>query len=146
MENLSLRQLECLRLYSDPESATYGNSAASAREAGFSDSYALNVTNLKPQWLTEGIEIEKAKKIRLVKKAERNLEEALDIDPNTESVTDDGSIVRGLNPKLSKIRTEAAVFVLKTQGKERGYTEKTQIEHMGAISLTQLFDESKKDE
>lgn len=41
------------RYYLDPMSSTYGNSAASARKAGYAESYATSLIALKPKWFIQ---------------------------------------------------------------------------------------------
>lgn len=41
------------RYYLDPMSPTYGNCSASARRAGYSNSYSLALIVQKPKWFTE---------------------------------------------------------------------------------------------
>lgn len=50
------RQRLFIENWISPESETFGNAYQSARRAGFSNSYALNITNLAPSWLSENIE------------------------------------------------------------------------------------------
>ncbi len=50
------REAEFLKNYLNPKSPTYSNAKQSALKAGYSESYALNITNLLPNWLSESIE------------------------------------------------------------------------------------------
>lgn len=49
------QQQTFLTNYTNPEKDTYGNAYQSAKDAGYSDSYAKNITHLNPNWLSEFI-------------------------------------------------------------------------------------------
>jgi hypothetical protein len=105
MTDLNPQQQDFKRFYLDPESSTYGNAKASALKARFSESYADNLTSLEPEWLSEIIG--KGNRSRMVKKAEKKLEEFITHDqPN--------------------IALDATKFVLKTAGKEH-YSERSEV-------------------
>ena len=74
-EELTPKQLNFLQYYLDPESETYSNSYKSCKKAGFSESYSLSFTSMRPKWLDEHI-----LDSTFVKKAERNLNSLLDQD------------------------------------------------------------------
>ncbi len=67
------RQPLFLKAYLDPKSPTWGNALQSALKAGYSQEYSENITNVMPTWLSEAIG-----KSKIVEKAEKNLESALD--------------------------------------------------------------------
>lgn len=62
-----------LKAFLDPKSPTWGNYLQSGLKAGYDDDYARNLRNQMPDWLRENLE-----KTRLVQKAEKNLEIALE--------------------------------------------------------------------
>lgn len=62
-----------LKAYLDPKSPTWGNAVQSGLKAGYDEHYAKNILNQMPDWLRENLD-----KSRLVQKAEKNLEMALD--------------------------------------------------------------------
>lgn len=99
-----------LAAYTNPKSPTFSNALQSALKAGYSEEYANNITSLLPDWLSESIG-----KSKLVQKAERNLDIAL------EGGLDDPE--KGGKP----IQWKATEMTLKTQGKELGYTDRTEI-------------------
>lgn len=99
-----------LATYTDPKSDTFSNALQSALKAGYSQEYAENITHLLPDWLSESIG-----KSRIIIKAERNLDIAL------EGGLDD--LEKGGKP----IQWKATEFSLKTQGKDLGYTERTEV-------------------
>ena len=47
------KQLLAMENYLDPESETFGNAYQSFMRAGFKRSYALNIMNITPKWLSE---------------------------------------------------------------------------------------------
>lgn len=74
------QQAEFLKNLLNTKSDTFGNFKQSALKAGYSESYADNITVEMPEWLSFALG-----KSRVVIKAEKNLEMALDgllDDPN----------------------------------------------------------------
>jgi hypothetical protein len=102
-----------LKAFKDPKSDTFGNYYQCGLKAGYSEEYSANISSLMPSWLSENIGT-----ANFIIKAERNLDMALD------GLLDDPE----KGPK--NIQYKATEFALKTQGKERGYSERT--EHTGA--------------
>lgn len=104
---LDPRQSLYLEYYFDPESETFSNSLQSALRAGFEETYALNLTNTMPLWLSEKIE-----EMSMVSKAERNLNEILDMRtkiPNTDLHME----------KLLKIKADVSKFVAERLAKKK---------------------------
>jgi len=116
-DKLDPRQAEFLACYLNPKSETFGNALQSALRASYSEEYANNITNLMPTWLSENI----GKYNRLLK-AEKVLDEMLEMDTLTEDQTIDSA--------LAKIKQDTAKFIAETIGKDRGYTKRQ--EHTGA--------------
>ena len=56
VEVMDPKQVKFLNYWLDPESETYGNITQSGIKAGFSESYARNLTSLLPDWLSDSIE------------------------------------------------------------------------------------------
>lgn len=104
------RQELFLKAYLDPKSPTWGNALQSGLVAGYSREYSESITAQMPDWLSERLG-----KSKLVQKAEKNMELAL------EGALDD--------PEKGKkeLQYKASEFILKTQGKELGYTERTEL-------------------
>lgn len=104
------RQELFLKAYLDPKSPTWGNALQSGLGAGYSREYSESITAQMPDWLSERLG-----KSKLVQKAEKNMELAL------EGALDD--------PEKGKkeLQYKASEFILKTQGKELGYTERTEL-------------------
>ena len=117
------RQELFLKNYLNPKSETWGNAMQSAIKAGYTEEYAKVMISRDLDWLSESV-----KKSNLVVKAERNLDLALD------GLLDD--------PEKGKkeLQYKASEFVLKTQGKEQGYTERTEITGKDGKDLKISFD------
>lgn len=71
--DLTPQQQTFLKHYLDPKSETWGNALQSALKAGYSQEYSESITSKMPDWLAENVG-----KSKLVMKAERNLDMALD--------------------------------------------------------------------
>ena len=107
---LSPQQQEFLKNYLNPKSKTWGNALQSAIDAGYTEEYAKVMISRDLDWLSEYV-----KKNNLVIQAEKNMEMALD------GLLDD--------PEKGKkeLQYKASEFILKTQGKDLGYTERTEL-------------------
>lgn len=99
-----------LSAYTNPKSETFGNALQSALKAGYTREYSESITAQLPDWLSESLG-----RSRIVQKAERNLDIAL------EGGLDDPE--KGGKP----IQWKATEMALKTQGKDLGYTERTEV-------------------
>lgn len=66
-----------LQCYLDPKSETWSNAVQSALKAGYSETFANNITSIMPLWLSESIGDNK-----LLDKAIKNLNKFLDDDEN----------------------------------------------------------------
>lgn len=104
------RQELFLKEYLNPQSPLWGNALQSALKAGYSQEYSESITAQMPDWLSERLG-----KSKLVQKAEKNMELAL------EGLLDD--------PEKGKkeLQYKASEFILKTQGKDQGYSERTEL-------------------
>lgn len=103
---LDPRQKMCWDLYVNPKSETFGNAYQSAQKAGYEEGYAAQIT-LAPWFL------EKLRRLNLLGKAEKVLEECLDIPKESE-------------PALVKVRQDTAKFIASTVGKHEGYSTRTE--------------------
>ena len=107
--DLTPQQEAFLKEYTNPKSPLFGNALQSALKAGYSQEYAESITYKMPDWLSENVG-----KAKLVQKAERNLDMALD------GLLDDPE-------KGAKvIQHKASEFVLKTLKKDI-YSERTEL-------------------
>lgn len=107
--DLTPQQQTFLTHYLNPKSETWGNALQSALKAGYSREYSESITAQMPDWLSESLG-----KTKMVLKAERNLDMALDgllDDPEKGAKT---------------IQHKASEFVLKTLKKDT-YSERTEV-------------------
>lgn len=107
---LTPQQEMFLAAYTNPKSETFSNALQSALKAGYSQEYSESITHQLPDWLAENLG-----RSRIIHKAERNLDIAL------EGGLDDPE--KGGKP----IQWKATEMALKTQGKDLGYTERTEL-------------------
>lgn len=114
---LNPQQTLFLASYTNPKSETFGNALQSALKAGYTKEYSENITALMPDWLLENIG-----KTKLVQKAEKNLEKALD-----------GGLDDAKKGK-KEIQWKATEMTLKTLRKE-DYSERTEVTGKGGASL-----------
>lgn len=127
---LTPQQEAFLKEYTNPKSPLFGNALQSALKAGYSQEYSESITALMPNWLSENLG-----KTKLVVKAERNLDMALDgllDDPEKGAKT---------------IQHKASEFVLKTLKKDT-YSERTELTGKDGKDLPQplLYAIEKEDE
>lgn len=107
--DLTPQQEAFLKEYTNPRSPLFGNALQSALKAGYSQEYAESITAQMPNWLSENLG-----KAKLVIKAERNLDMALD------GLLDDPE--KGGKP----LQYKASEFTLKALKKEE-YSERTEL-------------------
>lgn len=133
------RQALFLKSYLDPNSPTFSNALQSALKAGYEQEYAENITHLEPDWLSEAIGTD-----QMIKKAERNLNKILDMDPEKEGKVDTGVL---------KVVADTSKFVTERLAKDK-YSSKQVTEHSGTIEmkgdseldkLAELLDKRNKD-
>ena len=112
--NLDPRQKLCWEFYTNPKGETFGNALQSALKAGYEENYAKTIT--VTEWF-----LEKVRRMNLLGKAEKVLEETLDMNTTNE----EGKIDSGLH----RIKQDTAKFIASTQGKNEGYS--TRVEQTG---------------
>jgi hypothetical protein len=116
---LDPRQLRCWEYYVDPKSETFGNAKQSAIRAGYEDKYANQIT--VSEWF-----VGKVRRLNMLSKAEKVLEECLDLPVKVES----GRTKKvKTDPALIKIKQDTAKFIASTVGKDQGYS--TRVENTG---------------
>lgn len=71
------RQAIFLKHYIDPKSETFANAKRSAMKAGYSEQYADRILSEDLEWLSDALRYED-----IIKKAEKNLVEFMDIEDN----------------------------------------------------------------
>lgn len=132
---LDPRQQLCWEYYATPGSETFGNALRSAIKAGYEPKTANRIT-VQP-WF-----IGKLRRLGLLAKAEKVLEEMLDLpvqvikidrskrplsvaDEEDEDVMEEVLYVE-IEPALVKIKQDTAKFIAERQGKDQGYSTRTE--------------------
>ena len=101
-------------LYCNPESDTFGNAQQSAIKAGFSKEYAKNIMNQGQDWVLEII-----RDTEMTSKAEKVLNEMLEMDVETITMRTKNGDVIDRNPALIKIKQDTAKFITERLKKEK---------------------------
>lgn len=126
---LDPRQKVCWGYYIDPKSETFSNALQSALRAGYEENYAKTIT--VTEWF-----VEKVRRMNLLGKAEKVLEECLDMKPviRKSIITkgEDGEeqsemVAEVTDPQMVKIRQDTAKFIASTQGKDEGYSTRSEL-------------------
>ena len=127
-DKLDPRQVEFLKYYLDPKSDTFSDAYQSAtrKEVGYSESYARTLISRELEWLSEIV-----KDWEMIKKAEKRLNEALDLKTKDEQGKVDGNLL--------KIVIDVAKFIAERLNKKK-YSTKTEVEHSGEIEETIKLD------
>lgn len=125
------RQKLCWDLYINPKSETFGNAYQSAIKAGYEDATARQITTV--EWF-----IEKRRRLNLLSKAEKVLDETLEMD-DTEPILVEGEVIdRKRNPALTKIKQDSAKFLAERLGKEEGYSTRHEMTGKNGENLEPL--------
>lgn len=98
--------------YTNPKSSNFGNALQSALKAGYTETYASNITTLMPDWLLENIG-----DMKRLRKAEKNLDEV----QNIQIYNEEGKIDANLVDK----RTKVDMFLAERLNKNK-YSTKTE--------------------
>lgn len=122
---LTPKQQLFLANYTEPKSPTFGKARSSAINAGFSESYADNITVENPEWLQENLG-----KLGNLRKAEKVLKETLEYD----TINEEGKI----DTQLLKVKTDVAKFLAKTVGKDT-YSERQEHTGRDGASITPVL-------
>ncbi len=109
---LDPRQKMCWELYTNPTSETFGNATQSAIRAGYEPIYADVISTV--DWFKG-----KLRKLNMVSKAEKVLEETLDYV----SIDEKGKIDSG----VGRLKLDAAKHVTSSLGKDDGYSTKFEV-------------------
>jgi len=125
---LDPRQLLCWNLYVSPRSATFGNAKQSAIKAGYEEDYGDQITS--SEWFKR-----KYRRMNMVAKGEKVLEETLDMDCNVPIISMFGPVIdketkqpyMKVDTGILKIKQDSAKFVTSTLGKAEGYTTRTEV-------------------
>lgn len=120
------RQQLFLAYYLDPKSPTFSNALQSALKVGYAQEYAENILSNMPDWLSE--KLGSIKSSRLLDKAERNLDELLDLPSQTQAMSAFGPLYKDKAKKvplmvhatgLLKIKNDVTQFVAERVGKTK---------------------------
>lgn len=113
---LDVRQASALEFYADPKSESFGNMKRSFIRAGFTESYADNITNIMPNWLS-GFMGEHASKLA---KVERNIHKFLDLETAEHLIGPNGPVYEDAektkpkmveNPRFLELQLKMTTFV-----------------------------------
>lgn len=107
---LTPQQEMFLSYYTNPKSETFSNAVQSALKAGYSESFANNITGIMPDWLFESIGDQKR-----LRKAESNLNQV----QNLEIVDDTGKVATD----ILRERTKVDMFIAERLNKQKYSTK-----------------------
>lgn len=149
------RQQLFLAYYLDPKSPTFANALQSGLKAGFAQNYAENIMSDQPTWLMEKLEI----KSPMLLKAERNLDEMMELPSQTQAMGAFGPIfektkeqdgfykngkpkfkkvkkpVYAFNANLLKIKNDASKFVAERIGRDRWGLKTPELEQPLTVNI-----------
>jgi hypothetical protein len=114
------RQALFLAYYLDPKSETFSNGLQSALKAGYEKLTAKVLVSQCPDWLSE--KLNNAKTEKMAVKAERVLDEMLDMPVDVQELTGKGknkAMVVKTEPALVKVKQDTAKFVAERLGKDK---------------------------
>lgn len=127
---LDPRQRMCWDYYVNPKSETFGNAYQSAIRVGYTEGTAGKIT-------TELWFVERVRRLNLLSKAEKVLDDSLGMDILEPVVTmigilkdKKGKVIKRVNSNILRVKADVAKFVASTQGKNDGYS--TRVEQTGA--------------
>lgn len=121
--NLDPRQKVCWEYYANPKSETFGNAYQSALKAGYEDNYAKTIT--VTEWF-----LEKVRRLNMLGKAEKVLNEMLDMPVDVQKLEgygEDKELIVKTEPALVKIKQDTAKFVAERLGKGEGYSTRSEL-------------------
>lgn len=115
--------------YKDPKSLTFSNAKQSALKAGYSEGYANQIT--AQPWF-----VEISRRHGLLGLAEIALEEAVTVEVNVPVMGMFGPVIdpktklplQKVSPELLRTKLEAGKFIASTQGRNKGYSTKHEVE------------------
>lgn len=110
--NLDPRQKLCWDYYVNPKSETFGNATQSAIKAGYEWATANQITTY--DWF-----LGKRRKLNMLSKAEKVLDEAMDYDV----IGENGKVDSG----VARVKLDAAKFAAEKLGKDDGYGNEVKI-------------------
>lgn len=108
------REQVCWDYYLETLQAGQTNAYQSAIKAGYSESSATTITTR--EWFKE--RLANLKRKSMLSKAERNLDKVLDYEVEND---------KGIDKDLLRIQVDVSKFITGTQGKEKGYSNRTEL-------------------
>lgn len=126
--NLDPRQKLCWDLYVNPKSETFGNATQSAVKAGYEYDYADQITT--SEWFKGRL-----RRLNMLGKAEKALDETLEYNP----INEEGKI----DPAIARVRLDAAKHITNTLGKDEGYSSRTEVTGKNGEPISTATDEIK---
>lgn len=129
--NLDPRQKLCWESYANPKSETFGNALQSALKAGYEFNYAKTIT--VTEWF-----LEKVRRLNMLSKAEKVLDEMLDMPTEVErreGYGEDAEMIVKTEPALIKIKQDTAKFLAERLGKDEGYSTRSELTGQGGKDL-----------
>lgn len=139
--DFSPQQQEFLNNYCNPKSDTFGNALQSALKAGYAQNYAESITSFNPEWLQKGLG--KYGNEKMLNKAEKVLEETLDIEVQNHVKVGDEVVIK-TDPALLKIKQDTAKFIAERLGKDK-YSLRNELTGKDGKDLKITFDEAFKE-
>ncbi len=126
------RQSLFLSLYLDPGSETFGNAYQSAIKAKYSEDYArtLSTPSKQTSWFAENVN-----KSYLVKKAESNLKDFLELKTTNGVTTKDGELKEFEDAGLNRVKADMTKFTLEKLKKDE-YGAKDEQNRLQPIEIT----------
>lgn len=109
---LDPRQLACWGFYINPKSETFGNATQSAIKAGYEEATANQITTF--DWF-----IGKRRRLNMLSKAEKVLDETLDY----KAVSEEGKV----DAAIGRLKLDAAKVIATTLGKDEGYSTRQEL-------------------
>lgn len=109
--NLDPRQKLCWESYINPKSETFGNAYQSAMKAGYEEGYAAQITTV--DWF-----LERLRRLNMLGKAEKVLDQTLD----TPHINEEGKV----DSSIMRVKADVAKHITNTLGKNEGYSTKTE--------------------
>ena len=129
---LDPRQDLFLAKFLDPESTTFGNAQQSALKAGYKPHYAKQITARMPEWMREKVE-----DAYLLRKAEDNIKEMLEMEDINTAATKAGDVYDFKDPKLTKIKADVSRFVVERLNKKK-WSPRAEITGAGGSQLVDV--------
>ena len=118
--------------YTNPKSDNFGNAVQSALKAGYTETYANNITGLMPDWLFENIG-----DMKRLRKAEKNLDEVQNLDIYNEEGKPDAQLIDK--------RTKVDMFIAERLNKDKYSTRQEQTGKDGKDLIPETMTKEEKE-